>query len=467
MIKKLAFHQHIVMVGFGAMGKALLPLLLRHLDLKPAQFTLITNDDENKEIALEYGLDFRVNGLTSENHKKILEPLLHSGDMLLNMSVDVSTVDLIKVCNAAGAMYLDLSIEPWAGVYLDPDLPTYERTNYVLRENTLALKDAVKPTAILTHGANPGLVSHLVKQALLNIAKDNDLEVATPKTSQDWARLSNSLGIKAIHVAERDTQIIDRPYNPKEFVNTWSVDGLINEGLQPAEIGWGTHERQLPALASEYEFGCKAAIYLEKSGIDTKVRTWTPSLGAFHGYMITHAETVTLANYLTLKEQEQVVYRPTVHYAYLPSPYAILSINQFIGSEYELPALKRVLLEEITEGYDELGVLLMGNKKGAYWYGSTLNIHEARALAPYNSATSLQVVASALASILWAIENPNKGLVEPEDIDYEYILEIARPYLGTVSGHYTDWTPLDNRALLFDEELDKTDPWQFSNIIVK
>ena len=54
------------------------------------------------------------------------------------------------------------------------------------------------------------------------------------------------LGVKGIHVAERDTQ---RSKNPKPFdtfVNTWSVDGFISEGLQPAELGWGTHEKKMP-----------------------------------------------------------------------------------------------------------------------------------------------------------------------------------------------------------------------------
>ncbi len=36
------------------------------------------------------------------------------------------------------------------------------------------------PTAVLTHGANPGLVSHFVKQALLNIARDTGVDTAVP-----------------------------------------------------------------------------------------------------------------------------------------------------------------------------------------------------------------------------------------------------------------------------------------------
>jgi homospermidine synthase len=59
-----------------------------------------------------------------------------------------------------------------------------------------------------------------------------------------------------------------------------------------------------------------------------------------------------------------------------------------------------------------------------------------------------------------------RGIVEPDEIDFQRILEIARPYLGPVLGAYTDWTPLEGRASLFAEDLDMSDPWQFKNVRV-
>jgi len=110
--------------------------------------------------------------------------------------------------------------------------------------------------------------------------------------------------------------------------------------------------------------------------------------------------------------------------------------------------------------------LLCGHKKNAYWYGSQLTTEQAMKVAPNTSATSLQVCAAVLSSMVWAIENPNEGIVEAEDMDYKRILEIAVPYLGDVVGEYTDWTPLQDRGLLFPEELDLEDCWQFKNIRV-
>jgi homospermidine synthase len=123
-------------------------------------------------------------------------------------------------------------------------------------------------------------------------------------------------------------------------------------------------------------------------------------------------------------------------------------------------------MDEVFEGADELGALLMGHAKGAYWYGSRLSIEEARKLAPYNNATSLQVAAGVMSGVIWAMENPKNAIVDPDDMDFRRILDLANPYLGDVIGEYTDWTPLQDRGWLFKEDLDKSDPWQFKNFRV-
>jgi len=161
-----------------------------------------------------------------------------------------------------------------------------------------------------------------------------------------------------------------------------------------------------------------------------------------------------------------VVYRPTVHYAYHPCDDAVLSLHELAGRNWRLQSGKRIIRDEIHAGMDELGVLLMGNARGVYWFGSRLSIEQTRALAPYNNATSLQVAAGVLAGMVWALRNPGAGVVEPDDIDHEMVLAIATPYLGEVVGAYSDWTPLRDRKPLFSEEIDPSDPWQFQNIRV-
>jgi homospermidine synthase len=160
------------------------------------------------------------------------------------------------------------------------------------------------------------------------------------------------------------------------------------------------------------------------------------------------------------------VYRPTVHYAYHPCDAAVVSIHELAGRNFVIQDHKRIATDDIIKGVDELGVLIAGHKRNAYWYGSQLSIEEARALAPYNNATGMQVTIACLSGMIWAMENPNCGIIEPDEIDFRRNLEICMPYLGTVVGEYTDWTPLSDRERLFAEDVDKSDPWQFKNVRV-
>jgi homospermidine synthase len=144
----------------------------------------------------------------------------------------------------------------------------------------------------------------------------------------------------------------------------------------------------------------------------------------------------------------------------------VLSLHELAGKNWTLQPRKRLMMDEIIGGIDELGVLLMGHARGAFWYGSRLGIEETRRIAPHNNATSLQVTAAVLGGMVWAIENPRAGIVEADQLDHARVLEIARPYLGEMAGVYSDWTPLAGRESLFPEALDRTDPWQFKNFRV-
>lgn len=466
--KFVKFYHKIVILGFGSVGQGVLPLLLRHIDIAPDQIKIISADEGGREEADYYHVPFTVVPITKNNYREILANNLSQGDFLLNVSINVASTELIEFCHYLGVGYLDACIEPWAGGYVDVSVPLSERSNYKLREEAMSLRQKLGqgPTAVLSHGANPGLVSHWAKQALINIAHDLGVMTDLPNTRQQWAQLAQTLNIKTVQCAERDTQVSSRPKQRNEFVNTWSVEGFAGEGCQPSELGWGTHEQYFPIDGNHHGYGCGAAIYLNRSGITTRVRGWTPLEGSYHGFLITHNESISIADYLTVKENGAVRYRPTVYYAYHPCDDAVLSIHELNGRNFQLQSNRRLMMDDVSDGVDELGVLLMGHNKGAYWYGSVLSIQEARTLAPYNNATSLQVVAGVLAGLIWAIENPQAGIVEPDDMPFDQILKIANPYLGCVVGQYSDWTPLKDRGVLFAEDVDTADPWQFKNFRV-
>jgi homospermidine synthase len=312
------------------------------------------------------------------------------------------------------------------------------------------------------------MVSWFVKQALLDIARDTNTPFDEPNSREGWGQLAQKLGVKGIHIAERDTQRSKKPKPMDVFVNTWSVEGFVSEGMQPAELGWGTHEKWMPDNARTHTEGCGAAIYLLQPGANTRVRSWCPTPGAQYGFLVTHNESISIADYFTVRDGQRVVYRPTCHYAYHPANDAVLSLHEIFGATGKMQLKWHILDEnEIEDGIDELGVLVYGHAKNAYWYGSQLSIEETRQIAPYQNATGMQVSSAVLAGMVWALENPTAGIVEADEMDFHRCLEIQRPYLGPVKGYYTDWTPLSDRPGLFPEDIDTSDPWQFRNVLVR
>ena len=470
-MEKYEFKGKILIVGFGSIGQGVLPLILRHFSVTPERVTIVTADKRGEDVAAEYGVRFIVDPLLPHNHQDIVRGHIGPGDFLVNVSVEVSSAALIEYCQKNGILYLDTVIEPWEGSYTDPSRSISQRSNYALREEVLKLRSlpltGPRPTAVLAHGANPGLVSHFTQQALLNIAEDTGLSVDAPSTQRAWATLARDLGVKVIHIAERDTQESPVPKSIGEFVNTWSIDGFHSESSQPSEMGWGTHEKKLPDDGHEHDFGCGAAIYLDQPSFLTTARSWTPTAKAQRGWIVTHHESISIADYLTLKEDGKAVYRPTVHYAYHPCDGAVLSLDELAANNGVLQKAQRLISEDILQGgVDELGVLLMGHAKNAYWYGSRLSIDEARRLVPHNNATGLQVTASIIGAMVWAIQNPTAGLVDADEVDHQVLMDVARPYLGEMLGVYTDWTPIEGRGTLFPEQFDADDPWQFENFRV-
>lgn len=466
----------IIMIGFGSIGRGTLPLIERHFNFDRTRLVVIDPRADIAPFLAEKGIRHIQTHLTKENYKEVLKPLLkgvRGQGFCVNLSVDAASVDLMRICRKHGMLYIDTVVEPWPGFYFDADADNAARTNYSLRETMLKEK-ARRPggtTAVSTCGANPGMVSWFVKQALVNLAKDIGVDIEEPQSHdrEGWAKLMERLGVKGVHVAERDTQRAKEPKPFGAFWNTWSVEGFIAEGFQPAELGWGTHENWMPKNAKKQKKGSKAAIYLGQPGANTRVRTWCPGLGPQYGFLVTHNEAISISDYFTVRNDGgDVTYRPTCHYAYHPCNDAILSLHELFGNGGIPQPVQHVLGEdELVDGADELGVLLYGHEKNAYWYGSRLSLQEARSLAPNQNATGLQVSSAVLAGMVWALENPQVGIVEADEMDYRRCLEVQRPYLGPVEGHYTDWTPLDGRPGLFPENLDKSDPWQFRNILVR
>ncbi|MGA0001756.1 MAG: saccharopine dehydrogenase NADP-binding domain-containing protein, partial [Steroidobacteraceae bacterium] len=466
MREPIDFAGRVVMIGCGSIGQVVLPLLRNHLALGSDALQVLSADERGRGIAQACGARFVHCHLKPGNFHRQLSRYLAAGDLMLNLSVDVSSLDLVEWCAEHGVLYVDTSIEPWPGVFNNPMLTLRERTNFITRERMLRLGrklGADSTTAVVDHGANPGLVSHFVKQALLDLRDALLPEREDPGERQAWAALCRDLGVQLIQVSERDTQAAERPKRPGEFVNTWSIDGFVDELMQPSELSLGTVEPGRPGGAYWHRDGC-GSVYLRRPGGGTYGRSWLPSLGGFQGLLMTHDEVFSIADYFSQRSTRGFEYRPTVMFVYHPCDDAMLSALELEGRGWVMQPSQRVLAKDIVTGMDELGVLLAGHDRNAYWYGSQLTIEEARRHVPHANATSLQVAAGALAAAVWAVQHPTCGVREADELDFRECLAVARPYLGPVVGAYTDWTPLQGRGELFEEDLDADRPWQLKNV---
>ena len=412
---------------------------------------------------------------------KILEKYVGAGDLIIDLAWNIDCADILIWCHEHDTLYINTSVELWDPYAMGADVLPQQKTLYVRHlELRKLIKSWAKPgaTAVIEHGANPGLVSHWTKVALEAIG-EGILKKGTKREREDlieqhladanYPKLAQATGVKVIHVSERDTQISSKPKEVGEFVNTWSVAGFHEEGTSPAEMGWGTHERRLPDEAQVHRFGPGTQICLGKMGMDTWVRSWIPS-GEINGMVIRHGEAFTISDSLTVYDGENPIYRPTVHYAYLPCDAAIASLIEMKMNGYELPRKIRIMNDDIISGSDELGVLLMGHDLTGWWVGSRLSIQETRRLAPGQNATTLQVAASLLGAMFWMIKNPTQGVKVPDQLPHKEVLSVANPYLGEIISERTDWTPLKNRVEPFAKfgkpRPADEDKWLFETFLV-
>jgi homospermidine synthase len=484
MWRMIEFGNKILFVGYGAVAQCTLPILVKCVQVPLENITVIDFEDRAEILKpwTDRGVTFVRNRVTKENLGTLLGAYLSAGDLLIDLAWNIECTDILQWCHDRGVLYVNTSVELWDPYTGAATQHPTERTLYRRHMQIRKLKAGWKelgPTAVLEHGANPGLISHFTKQGLIDIGEraiaDKKVqgkqaeEIRQLILDRAFNRLAMTLGVKVIHCSERDTQITDKPKQVDEFVNTWSVEGFREEGTTTAELGWGTHEKELPPLAYRHSEGPGNQICLARMGINTWVVSWVPNY-CIHGMVVRHGEAFTISDKLTVWKDGKAIYRPTVHYAYCPCDCAIASLNELRGYDYRLPQRQRIMNDEIISGSDILGALIMGHAYNAWWIGSDLSIEESRRLVPHQNATTMQVAVSVVAAGVWMIQNPCMGVCVPDDLPHDTVLDIAKPYLGRFISTPSDWTPLKHYANVFSgynkPSLDLADPWQFKNFLV-
>ena len=480
----MEFKHKVLIIGYGSVSRCTLPILFKHIKIPYKHVTLIDFVDKRQELKpwIKKGVKYFQQKITPINIGQVLSRHVGAGGLIIDLAWNISCVDILTWCHDNKVLYANTSVEEW-DPYSDIHHETpFQKSLYYrhmeLREVTSKWSDST--TAVIDHGANPGLISHFTKKGLVDIGEKVMRDKSTRKNERKtierlirerkFASLAMKLGVKVIHCSERDTQITNRPKEVDEFVGTWSIEGLREEGISPAEMGWGTHEKEVPALTNLPDYGPENQIFLSQMGMNTWVRSWIPYYEIV-GMVIRHGEAFSISEKLTVWKKGKPVYRPTVGYAYMPCHETLSSLHELRCRNYELQPKLRIMSDEITKGEDILGALIMGHRYNSWWTGSILSIEESRRLVPHQNATTMQVAIGVVAAVMWMIDNPSEGMCVPDDLPYDYVLGIAKPYLGKLVSTPSDWTPLTNYRVFFKENraahLDKKNIWCFKNFLFK
>jgi len=480
----MKFDGKLLIIGCGAVAQCAIPLVLKLIDMPAKNITIMDFVDNRSRVknALDRGVSYVFGRVLEENYQQLLAKYVGPGDMIIDLAWNIECNVVLQWCRDNQVLYVNTSVEEWNpykdSQRNDPTKYTLYTRHMEIRKRIETWGDNKGTTAIVDHGANPGLVSHFTKHALLGIVekilKEKPGDPRRPQfekalADKNFAKLAQLSGVKVIHISERDTQITDKPKRVNEFVNTWSIEGFFEEGVAPAELGWGTHERYVPENAFFHKTGPKNQICLSTLGMKTWVRSWVPC-GEITGMVIRHGEAFSISDRLTVWENGKAVYRPTVHYAYCPADVAINSLHELEMRQFKLQEEQRIMSDEIIDGEDQLGVLLMGHDFKSWWCGSLLSIHDARKHVPHQQATTLQVAISVVAAAIWMIHNPKSGVCLPDDINHEEILKISVPYISPFISEAVDWTPLANLNTQFTKfdipRPPEEDVWQFTTFLV-
>jgi homospermidine synthase len=248
----LEFKNKILFVGYGAVAQCALPILVKHLKTPYSNITVMDFEDRRGVLApwLKRGVKFARKQVTRGNMGALLGKYLAAGDLLIDLAWNIDCCEILQWCHDRGILYINTSVELWDPYENAKGAPPQKMTLYWRHMNIRRMISKWAkpgPTAVIEHGANPGLISHFTKQGLIDIGnraiKDKKVmgqaaaEIRQLIVEQKFNRLAMKLGVKVIHCSERDTQITSRPKQVDEFVNTWSVEGFREEGTTTAEMG--------------------------------------------------------------------------------------------------------------------------------------------------------------------------------------------------------------------------------------
>ena len=453
----IKFENKIVQFGFGAVGKSFFEKVYKEIKFDKNKYFVISREKLEYTFFLELGGkmgNFIVADINRENFKKVFSKYLDEGDLLIDFADSVGTKDFIKWCAERNIMYLNTGETDWSDNWyniFDENLKKNE-----LRNQLKQRRNVNKYPIVLQHGNNPGLVSHFVKAGLEYIVRKQfkNKEYRKLLKENKFNELAKLLDLKEIHVNDNDYQEVKDKFDKDKLWSTWSVDSFFFEMISEATANIGTSEK----LDDEEKYKKvdlkNGFLEFKDIAIDKIGKTYYPK-GKFEGFLVPHEETITIAKFLEVKNEEEVLYRPTVIFLYSPCKFALKYLEKARVNDYLCPDIHKpqndnisiirgfrypqraeiLYKENIKKGTEHVGVLLLGSKFKPVWVGNRVKksfLYKDKKSSFWQTPTITPVAMSALAAVCWMIKNKNKGgIYFPEDIDeYKEIIKSAEKYIS-------------------------------------
>ena len=422
-------------LGLGLVGDAFLRLCMRNGEFEPASFYCIDKNPEaikrfitsggKKENATEIKI-------TKENYAEAFS-ILSSGDYLLDFSIDIKNLDLLKFCLERRIHYLSTADSSW-----NPD-PSWRSAHqhFLEYKKIKATHSLALPTCIIEFGMNPGLVSVFLKKAIkeiINTGKGfyflfNRKKLLKYAESNKYALIAKKLGITAVEISDFDDQNIKAGIEENTLYSTWNPHSFFYEIVSSPEIFFGTEKELLAYRDKIIEYDLKDLyVSLRHTAVDNKHKSYS-LCGAFYGHLTTHEEIYSIGDYLSLYKNGKLIYKPTTRFIYLPSVPARTSLKYIKENNFQKPQNIKVLdKKDISEGGETVGVVIYGKRFKTRFFGNRLTIADTE-----QSPTILQVGASAFAAFKYMKNHPNQGFLFPEELDDKEILNEVTKYIGALS----------------------------------
>eukprot|EP00443_Scrippsiella_acuminata_P092693 CAMPEP_0115517444 /NCGR_PEP_ID=MMETSP0271-20121206/77320_1 /TAXON_ID=71861 /ORGANISM="Scrippsiella trochoidea, Strain CCMP3099" /LENGTH=324 /DNA_ID=CAMNT_0002948217 /DNA_START=1 /DNA_END=972 /DNA_ORIENTATION=+ len=273
------------------------------------------------------------------------------------------------------------------------------------------------PTSILLHGMNPGLVSHLVQKAILDLGARQGFRLGEGLSKDsNIASIAKQLEVVAVDVTEIDTQASHIEPGEADFLSTRSCVSFFEEVAKRESI---SHHTELGPQRS-------GLLPLENEG--RSVALGQEGLQTFSGFVVSHEEVHTIPRMFS--ESDDV----TVRFVYCPSQQMLESLDHSKHLSIKQLASSRNLIvmgdDAVEEGFDCVGALVSTRNGHGQWCGIKMSAGQAKGLtAGQGNATSWLTAWGVLIGLRLCLEQPSQGVCLPEDVALEEAMALLEGHI--------------------------------------